>query len=232
MLLRVGGSWQGTRSRSDRVVGIRTEDDPRAAGSSLRRTLRQSRAAQCDGDQGAHRRRPGTRPYRFPCDPRSRGRHRGRGRGWERARGDPAGSPDPTPRGPHGHPDARARRVGGRGGDPAPARTADDRHADDVRPERVRLPRAARWGRWLPAQGRTVLAPARRGARGRLRGLAHRALDHAPPRRAVRRHPQPTPALPLGSPRSPSASSTSSGSSPTACPTPRSPPRWSWPRRR
>src|SRR5918994_1524055 len=52
--------------------------------------------------------------------------------------------------------------------------------ADHIRPRRVRLRRAARWRRRVPAQGRAARAPDRGDpGRPRRRGAAV-ALDHAP----------------------------------------------------
>ena len=109
----------------------------------------------------------------------------------------------------HGHPDAGARRPGRDRADPAPAGPADDRGAHDVRPERVRLPRPPRRRRRFPPQGRTLVPPDRRRSRRRHRRLAHRAVHHPAPGGEVRRA--------RGRPRHPGTSSRSSPSASSTC---------------
>ena len=87
-----------------------------------------------------------------------------------------------------GHPHAGHRRHRGDAADPRQAArpTGARAHADDVRPQRVRLRRATGRSQRLPAQGRPGRAADRRRAPRRLRRGAARADGHTATDRGVR----------------------------------------------
>ena len=176
---RAGGAGQGLVGMRERVALLGGELEAGRAAGGYRVA---ARLPVGDDDPAAARRRPGARAHGLPAVPRDAGGPGGRGRGGGR-RGGGRARPGAAP---GRRADGRPHAADGRRRGDAPcdrARAAGARAgADDVRPRRVRVRRAAGGRRRVPAQGRAAGAaaggdPGRARRRGAALPVGHAAAD-------------------------------------------------------